>query len=129
MVNELTNDEPIGARTEPPAAAGDTLLVFGDGGRYAHEFRQELTHRLDPTGRLDVRDVDVWSTGSVAAAHGVRSLPTAVLLRDGREHARLVGPASRRRIAHFATALGSPSDPRAVPSTPSTRVPGLVAGH
>ena len=47
---------------------------------------------------LRIVQVDVDADPGLAAQHGVLSMPTFVLFRDGREAARLVGARPRRRL-------------------------------
>ena len=55
---------------------------------------------------LRVVQVDVDADPATAAAYEVLSMPTFVLIRDGREAARLVGARPRRRLeADLAEAL------------------------
>ena len=47
---------------------------------------------------LRIVQVDVDTEQTVAAEHGILSMPTFVLFRDGREVQRLVGARPRRRL-------------------------------
>ena len=49
-------------------------------------------------GRLKVVSVDVDASQALAAAFGISSIPTLVLLRDRRPVARIEGKASRPQI-------------------------------
>ena len=53
----------------------------------------------DYAGRLEVVAIDVDEQQDVAQQYGVRSMPTMVLLRDGREVGRLVGTRPKAFIA------------------------------
>ena len=49
-------------------------------------------------GRSKVGKVDVEANPELAEAHGVRSIPTLILFRDGVEAQRIVGVASKSDI-------------------------------
>ncbi len=50
-------------------------------------------------GRADFAAVDVDAEPAIAQRYDVRSLPTLVLLRDGREVGRIVGARQRTFVA------------------------------
>lgn len=55
--------------------------------------------RVDYTGRLEVRFIDVWKTPEEAQPYGVRMIPTQIFYAaDGRELARHEGFISREEI-------------------------------
>ncbi len=53
---------------------------------------------LDYAGQVDVWKVNTDTDPEVAAALGVRGIPTFIAFRDGRELNRLVGAQSRSRL-------------------------------
>lgn len=56
-------------------------------------------------GRMEVVSVDIDRSPSLAARHGVMSVPTLLLFRDGKQVERIVGAVSekelRKRIADY----------------------------
>lgn len=51
------------------------------------------------TGRVQLVDIDVDDDPALAQQYGVRSMPTYVVLRDGREVGRFVGSRPRAFVA------------------------------
>jgi thioredoxin len=63
--------------------------------------------RVDYTGRLEVRFIDVWQAPEQAKAYGVQMIPTQIFYgADGRELARHEGFISREDILAKWKALG-----------------------
>ena len=61
------------------------------------------------TGRLEVGEVNVDDSPSLAARFGVRGVPTLVVFAGGKECARHVGVASRARIAEMLDGVADSS--------------------
>jgi len=55
---------------------------------------------------IDLTRVDAWENPEAVRAHGILVGPTIVLLVDGVEVARLVGPRSCRRVTRFFDSAG-----------------------
>jgi thioredoxin 1 len=63
--------------------------------------------RVDYTGRLEVRFIDVWKTPDEAQPYGIRMIPTQVFYAaDGRELGRHEGFISRDEILAMWKSLG-----------------------
>jgi len=61
-------------------------------------------------GRIAVAKVDVDANTGVAKAHGVRSLPTLLLVRDGQVLGKRVGVLTAQQMAEWAEGLlGGPA--------------------
>ncbi|HMI90309.1 MAG TPA: thioredoxin domain-containing protein [Polyangiales bacterium] len=59
-------------------------------------------------GRLRVGKIDIDDSPVIAARLGVRGAPTVVLFRGGREHGRLLGLTSKRKLLELAELTGAP---------------------
>jgi len=85
---------------------GDVLVDFtapGNGPcRQMSGLIKELAHELD--GRVEVVVIDVNQSPELAKRHGVRSVPTLLVFRDGKPRQRFNGLTDRKRIL---TALGA----------------------
>lgn len=60
---------------------------------------EELAQEYE--GRVKVCKVDVDANGDLAATYGIISVPTMVLLKDGKEKDRIVGLRSGDELADF----------------------------
>src|SRR5262245_19949539 len=58
-------------------------------------------------GRADVAKLDIDQNPETAAAHGIRSIPTVLIFRDGREVDRIVGLQPRARYERALEAAGA----------------------
>lgn len=65
----------------------------------------ELAHEL--AGRVRVGKLNVDENPATASRFAVRSIPTLLILRDGREIDRIVGAASKAEIARRIAAVAS----------------------
>jgi thioredoxin 2 len=61
---------------------------------------EQAAHMLEPHHRL--LKVDTEQEQALAGAHAIRSIPTLVLFKHGREAARISGAMDARRIAQWA---------------------------
>lgn len=55
-------------------------------------------------GRVSVRKLNVDDAPELAAAHGVRGIPTLILFKDGRAHSRLVGLHDESQLSSWVRA-------------------------
>ncbi len=80
-------------QTEVLEAPGVTLVDFWADWcgpcRMIAPLVEQLAEEMD--GRLRVGKLDVDAHGPLAAAHGVMSIPTLLVFKDGKEVERLVG--------------------------------------
>jgi thioredoxin len=58
-------------------------------------------------GRADVAKLDIDRNPETAAAHGIRSIPTALIFRGGQEVDRIVGLQPRARYERALEAAGA----------------------
>ena len=58
-------------------------------------------------GRADVAKLDIDQNPETAAAHGIRSIPTVLIFRDGQEVDRIVGLQPRSRYERALEAAGA----------------------
>jgi thioredoxin 1 len=58
-------------------------------------------------GRADVANLDIDQNPETAAAHGIRSIPTVLIFRGGREVDRIVGLQPRARYEQALEAAGA----------------------
>jgi thioredoxin 1 len=58
-------------------------------------------------GRADVAKLDIEQNPETAAAHAIRSIPTVLIFRDGREVDRFVGLQPRDRYERALEAAGA----------------------
>lgn len=56
-------------------------------------------------GVVNVSKVDVDAEGSLANKFGIRSIPTLIIFKDGREQARFVGVTSESQLAEAVQSL------------------------
>jgi thioredoxin 1 len=58
-------------------------------------------------GRADVAKLDIDQNPETAAAHGIRSIPTVLIFRGGREVGRIAGLQPRARYEQALKAAGA----------------------
>ena len=63
---------------------------------------EQLARQLE--GQVQVRKLNVDDAPELAAAHGVRSIPTLVLFKDGQVHSRLVGLHDETQLSSWVRA-------------------------
>lgn len=85
-------------------AQGDEVLLVADGGRAAGRM-ESLLREVGLTVHL----IDPWDDDGTAVHLGVRSLPTALLVRQGAVVARLTST-RRRAVERFFAAVRGPSE-------------------
>jgi thioredoxin 2 len=61
---------------------------------------EQATRMLEPDFRL--AKIDTEAVPSIAQRFGIRSIPTLVMFRDGREVARHVGATDAATLVHWA---------------------------
>jgi thioredoxin 1 len=55
-------------------------------------------------GQVQVRKLNVDDAPELAAAHGVRGIPTLILFKDGQAHSRLVGLHDEKQLSSWVRA-------------------------
>lgn len=63
---------------------------------------EQVARQLD--GQVKVRKLNVDDAPEIAAAHGVRGIPTLILFKDGRAHGRLVGLHDESQLSSWVRA-------------------------
>lgn len=79
-----------------------------------------IVHRLEQEGYA-IRKVDVDRQSQLARNYNITSIPTFVLLIDGREAKRIVGPASEEQLRQLAAQAAPPAPKRANPKSDQPR--------
>jgi len=63
---------------------------------------EQLTRQFE--GHVQVRKLNVDDEPGLAAAHGVRGIPTLILFKDGQAHSRLVGLHDEKQLSSWVRA-------------------------